>query len=87
MQTWSGRTRHSVYFSIIDSEWPRVKAGLEAKLQGGPGVPTAAVRRVDALSESQIEDLHKLYQGEWWTKDRTLDDVRKMLDGTTAPAR
>ncbi len=40
------------------------------------------MRRVDALSESQIEDLHKLYQGEWWTRDRTLDDVRKMLDGT-----
>lgn len=28
----SGRIRHSVYFSIIDSEWPRVKAALEQKL-------------------------------------------------------
>ena len=28
----SGRIRHSVYFSIIDSEWPGVKAGLEEKL-------------------------------------------------------
>jgi N-acetyltransferase len=28
----SGRNRHSVYFSVIDSEWPGVKAGLEAKL-------------------------------------------------------
>jgi RimJ/RimL family protein N-acetyltransferase len=27
------RNRHSVYFSVIDSEWPAVKAGLEAKLQ------------------------------------------------------
>ena len=27
-----GRLRHSVYFSIIDSEWPAVKAGLERKL-------------------------------------------------------
>lgn len=27
-----GRLRHSVYFSIIDSEWPTVKAGLERKL-------------------------------------------------------
>ena len=26
------RLRHSVYYSIIDSEWPAVKAGLEAKL-------------------------------------------------------
>ena len=27
-----GRLRHSVYYSIIDSEWPEVKARLEAKL-------------------------------------------------------
>ncbi|MGH9378215.1 MAG: GNAT family N-acetyltransferase [Terriglobia bacterium] len=35
-----GRLRHSVYFSIIDSEWPAVKARLEAKLAGtgGPSV-------------------------------------------------
>ena len=30
--TASGRIRHTVYFSIIDSEWPAVKARLEAKL-------------------------------------------------------
>jgi len=33
MITASGRIRHTVYFSIIDSEWPRVKAELEAKLR------------------------------------------------------
>jgi RimJ/RimL family protein N-acetyltransferase len=27
-----GRLRHSVYYSIIDSEWPAVKAALEAKI-------------------------------------------------------
>jgi RimJ/RimL family protein N-acetyltransferase len=27
-----GRLRHSVFFSIIDSEWPEVKAALEEKL-------------------------------------------------------
>lgn len=27
-----GSYRHSVYYSVIDSEWPRVKAGLEAKM-------------------------------------------------------
>jgi RimJ/RimL family protein N-acetyltransferase len=32
MMTETGRLRHSVYFSIIDSEWPTVKAALEAKL-------------------------------------------------------
>lgn len=30
--TWSGRVRDTVYFSILDSEWPEVKAKLEAKL-------------------------------------------------------
>jgi RimJ/RimL family protein N-acetyltransferase len=32
MITESGRIRHTVYFSIIDSEWPGVKARLEAEL-------------------------------------------------------
>jgi RimJ/RimL family protein N-acetyltransferase len=30
--TWTGRVRDSVYFSILDSEWPEVKAKLEAML-------------------------------------------------------
>lgn len=30
--TSTGRIRHSVYFSIIDSEWPDVKARLQSKL-------------------------------------------------------
>jgi N-acetyltransferase len=28
-----GRIRHTVYFSILDSEWPSIKAGLEEQLQ------------------------------------------------------
>ncbi len=32
MTTSTGRIRHSVYFSIIDSEWPEVKKRLEEKL-------------------------------------------------------
>lgn len=32
MITWTGRLRHSVYYSIIDSEWPAVRDGLEARL-------------------------------------------------------
>ena len=32
MVTWSGRLRDSVYFSVLDSEWPRVKRDLEQKL-------------------------------------------------------
>lgn len=31
--TWDGRMRDTVYFSILDDEWPAVKAGLEARLQ------------------------------------------------------
>jgi RimJ/RimL family protein N-acetyltransferase len=31
--TWTGRVRDSVYFSILDSEWPAVKAALEQKLR------------------------------------------------------
>ena len=30
--TWTGRIRDTVYFSILDTEWPAVKAGLEEKL-------------------------------------------------------
>ena len=32
MVTHSGRFRHSVYFSIIDSAWPAIKVDLEARL-------------------------------------------------------
>lgn len=30
--TWTGRVRDTVYFSILDTEWPQVKAQLESKL-------------------------------------------------------
>jgi len=33
MMTATGRIRHSVYFSIVDSEWLEVKARLEARLR------------------------------------------------------
>ncbi|MGD1071318.1 MAG: GNAT family protein [Bryobacteraceae bacterium] len=33
MITWSGRLRDTVYFSILQTEWPGVKANLEQKLQ------------------------------------------------------
>ena len=32
MITASGRIRHTVYFSIVDSEWPGVKARLKTML-------------------------------------------------------
>ncbi len=30
--TWDGRMRDTVYFSILDDEWPTVRTGLEARL-------------------------------------------------------
>ena len=30
--TWTGRMRDTVYFSILDTEWPEVKSRLESKL-------------------------------------------------------
>ena len=33
MMTATGRVRHTVYFSIVDSEWPEVKARLEVRLR------------------------------------------------------
>ena len=32
MLTSTGQVRHTVYFSVIDSEWPGVKAELERRL-------------------------------------------------------
>lgn len=33
-----------------------------------------------SLNDTQVRELHQLYQNEWWTKGRTLDDVRRMLE-------
>ena len=35
----TGRVRHTVYYSIIDSEWPAIKAGLTARLRGAATTP------------------------------------------------
>lgn len=34
--TWNGRVRDSVYFSILDNEWPEVKHKLETYLARVP---------------------------------------------------
>jgi RimJ/RimL family protein N-acetyltransferase len=34
--TWTGRIRDSVYFSILDDEWPGVKSRLEERLSNPP---------------------------------------------------
>ena len=35
MRTSRGRVRDTVYYSILDEEWPHVKARLEQRLEGG----------------------------------------------------
>lgn len=37
---------------------------------------------IDHLTDAQIEALHELYQSEWWTKGRQLDDIRRMVEHT-----
>ncbi len=44
-----GRYRHSVFFSIIDSEWPQVKRALEEKLGSGPSAPSRSPSSVDGI--------------------------------------
>ncbi len=37
---------------------------------------------IERLTEDQVGQLHRLFQGEWWTRGRTLEDVRRMLKHT-----
>ena len=37
--TWSGRVRDTVYFSILDTEWPEVKTRLQARITPGSAAP------------------------------------------------
>jgi predicted GNAT family N-acyltransferase len=39
-----------------------------------------SIERIESLSEEQIEELHRLYQLEWWTKGREREGVRRMLE-------
>ena len=34
------------------------------------------------LDDRQVRELHRLYRSEWWSEDRRLSDVRKMLAGS-----
>lgn len=35
---------------------------------------------VEKLAPEQYSEFHEFYSKEWWTKERTLDDVTHMLD-------
>lgn len=34
---------------------------------------------IEHLTENQIEDLYRLYQSEWWTRERQKSDIQQML--------
>lgn len=40
-------------------------------------------QQIDFLTESQIADLHTLYESEWWTQGRSLDDVRAIVENSS----
>ncbi|MFL5796717.1 MAG: GNAT family N-acetyltransferase [Actinomycetota bacterium] len=40
------------------------------------------IRLVERLDGDLPEQLYRLYVDEWWTHRRSLDDVRRMLDGS-----
>jgi GNAT superfamily N-acetyltransferase len=37
---------------------------------------------IDRLDDSQMDDLLQLYQGEWWSKGRSVEEVRTALAHT-----
>ena len=37
---------------------------------------------IEKLDESQLKDLHALYQNEWWTKGRTLIETKSCVKGS-----
>ena len=39
-------------------------------------------KSIEKLDVKRIHQLHQLYQNEWWTKGRTLPDVKTMLQNT-----
>jgi GNAT superfamily N-acetyltransferase len=58
---------------------PRKYVGKPSKIQ--PLVkPTLRYSVSNALTETQVEQLHSLYQREWWTVGRSLADVQTMLE-------
>ncbi len=41
------------------------------------------MRKIDRFSGKHIEQLHRLFTQEWWTKTRTLDETRRVVEGST----
>jgi ribosomal protein S18 acetylase RimI-like enzyme len=39
-----------------------------------------SIDRIAELTSAQLDDLHRLYQHEWWTKGRSLAQVRSLVE-------
>ena len=52
----SGRVRDSVYFSIVDTEWPAVKARLDARLDARPDDARLDARPNDPRLDARPDD-------------------------------
>lgn len=37
---------------------------------------------IESFSDSHIVELHGLYQAEWWTSERTLEETKACVDGS-----
>ena len=38
--------------------------------------------RIDRLTDAQLGDLHRLFQGVWWTRGRTVEQTRAVVAGS-----
>lgn len=40
------------------------------------------IDRIEQLTESQLDDLRRLYEHEWWTQGRTAAQVRRLVENS-----
>ena len=40
------------------------------------------IKIVNSLTSQQIAQLYKLYQKEWWTEKRTLEETQKVVENS-----
>jgi GNAT superfamily N-acetyltransferase len=37
---------------------------------------------ISSLTDNQFDDLHRMYQAEWWTRGRHLPDIRRAIENS-----
>ncbi|WP_391209683.1 GNAT family N-acetyltransferase [Psychrobacillus sp. L4] len=37
---------------------------------------------IEEFDEDQLKEVHSLFKNEWWTKDRQLSEIRKMVENS-----